>query len=76
MIPSERNFTVVSTGDTLKCIDAFTGTQFNTYRLGGMLVSGPVVTGDRATIVIRKGNTNHGIVLALPSFMQTSTFSA
>ena len=74
MIPAGKNFTVTSTNDTLRCIDAFTGTQYNTYRISGTLVSGPVVTGDRVTIVVKKGNTNFGIVLKLPTFMQTSTF--
>lgn len=70
----EKNFTVVSDGITLKCIDANTGTQYNTYRINGTLVSGPIVTGDRATIVVKRSNTNFGEVLKLPSFMLTSTF--
>lgn len=76
MIPGEKNFTVVGSNNSLKCIDAFTGTQYNTYHINGTLVSGPVVTGDRVTIVVRRGDTNHGIVLKLPSFMQTSVFRA
>lgn len=71
---SDKNFTVVGDGVTLKCIDANTGTQYNTYRINGTLVSGPVVTGDRVTIVVRQGNVNMGRVLKLPSFMLTSTF--
>lgn len=74
MIPAGKNFTVTSTNNTLRCVDAFTGTQYNTYRINGTLVSGPVVTGDRVTIVIKRGSTNYGIVLKLPTFMQTSTF--
>lgn len=71
---NEKLYTVISDGTVLKCIDAITGTQFNTYRLNGTLVSGPIVTGDRVTIVVRKSNTNFGQVLKLPSFMLTSTF--
>lgn len=67
-------FTVTSDGTTLKCIDAKTGNQFNTLRLNGTLVSGPIVTGDRVTVVIRQGNTNFGKVFKLPSFLLTSTF--
>ena len=74
MIPVQKNFTVTSTNNSLRCIDANTGTQYNEYRFSGMLVSGPIVTGDRATIVIRRGNTNLGIVLKLPTFVLTSTF--
>lgn len=70
----DKNYTVIASGNTLKCVDANTGMQHNTYRFDGILVSGPIVTGDRATVVIRRGNTNYGIVLKLPSFMQTSTF--
>jgi outer membrane protein assembly factor BamB len=71
---NEKLYTVVSDGTVLRCIDANTGTQFNTYRLNGTLVSGPVVTGDRVTIVVRRSNSNFGQVLKLPSFMLTSTF--
>jgi hypothetical protein len=70
----EKNFTVVNDGTTLKCIDANTGTQYNTYRYNGTLISGPVVTGDRVTVVVRRSNSNFGEVLKLPSFMLTSTF--
>jgi hypothetical protein len=71
---NEKIFTVVGDGTSLRCIDALTGTQYNVYRYNGTLVSGPIVTGDRATIVLRRGNTNFGEVLKLPSFMLTSTF--
>jgi hypothetical protein len=73
-MPNEKIFTVVSDGTSLRCIDALTGTQYNTYRYNGTLISGPIVTGDRATVVLRRSNTNFGEVLKLPSFMLTSTF--
>jgi len=78
MAQSDRNYTVSigNDGQSLKCIDAGTGLLHNTYRYNGMLVSGPIVTGDRCTIVVRRGSTNYGIVLRLPSFLLTSTFSA
>lgn len=71
-------FTVAPGADnqSLKCIDANTGVVHNSYRFVGTLVTGPVVTGNRVTIVIRSGNTNIGHVLALPSFLLTSTFQA
>lgn len=74
----EKIFTVTigSDNQSLKCIDASTGIMHNTYRFVGSIVSGPVVTGDRVTIVLRRGNTNHGEVLKIPSFMLTSTFQA
>lgn len=67
-------YTVTSTSNALKCIDAMTGNLINMYRFTGTLVSGPIVTGDRVTIVVRRGTTNTGIVLKLPSLLQTSTF--
>jgi len=74
MIPTQKNFTVTGSNNVLRCVDAFTGTQYNSYRINGTLISGPVVTGDRVTIVVKRGTTNTGIVLKLPTFMQTSTF--
>lgn len=73
---NQKIFTVSIGTDnqSLRCIDAATGIMHNTYRFVGTLVSGPVVTGDRVTIVVRRGNTNHGIVLNLPNLLVTSTF--
>lgn len=73
---ADKIFTVTQGSDsqTLKCIDANTGMIYNTYRFVGTVASGPVVTGDRVTIILRRGNTYHGEVLKLPSFMLTSTF--
>lgn len=78
MTGNDRNYTVTigNDGQSLKCIDASTGLMHNTYRYNGILTSGPIVTGDRCTIVVRRGGTNYGIVLKLPSFLLTSTFSA
>lgn len=74
----ERNFavTVGSDNQSLKCIDALTGIIHNTYRFVGTIVSGPVVTGDRVTFVVKKGPTSTGYVLRLPSLLVTSTFQA
>lgn len=76
LTPSKKNYTVVSTGTMLRCIDATTGNLVNTHRIDGTMVSGPVVTGDRVTLVVRKGNTNTGYVLKVPSLLRTSTFRA
>lgn len=76
LAPTKKNYTVVSTGTMLRCIDAGTGNLVNTHRIDGTLVSGPVVTGDRVTLVVRKNNTNTGYVLKLPSLLRTSTFRA
>ncbi|NBO99002.1 MAG: hypothetical protein EBU90_02570 [Proteobacteria bacterium] len=73
-VSGEKIYTVIASGNTLKCVDAATGMQHNTHRFDGTIVSGPIVTGDRVTVVIRRGDTNYGIVFKLPSFLQTSTF--
>jgi len=71
-----KTYTVIHSGNMLRCIDAITGNLVNTYRYDGMLVSGPIVTGDRVTIVVKKGNTSSGYVLKMPSLLRTSTFRA
>lgn len=70
-----KNYTVTLSGPNgLKCIDANTGVLQNSMRFVGDLISGPVVTGDRVTIVIKKGNTNFGYVYKLPNFLLSTTF--
>ena len=71
----QKNYTVTITGnDGLKCIDANTGVLQNSMRFVGTLISGPIVTGDRVTIVVKKGNTNFGYVYKLPNFLLATTF--
>lgn len=71
----QKIYTVVPTGTNgLKCVDANTGILQNSMRYTGVLVSGPVVTGDRVTIVVKKGNTNFGYVYKLPNFLLLTTF--
>jgi len=68
-------YAVVDNGTELRCIDARTGMLKNVYRYDGVLASGPIVTGDRATVVIKKINTNTGMVFILPNFTLSATFS-
>ena len=67
-------YTVVADGKTLRCIDAESGVPVNTYTVNGDIVSGPIVTGDRATVVIRKGGINQGLVFKIPTLYVVSTF--
>lgn len=70
----ERNYTVVADRNMLKCIDAESGIPVNTHRVDGDVVSGPIVTGDRATVVVRKNNLNQGLVFKIPALYVVSTF--
>ena len=68
-------YAVVDNGTELRCIDAKTGALRNVYRYDGVLASGPIVTADRCTVVIKKINTNSGMVFTLPNFTLTATFA-
>ena len=74
MKQKQRMYTVVADGKTLRCIDAESGVPVNTYTVNGDIVSGPIVTGDRATVVIRKGGINQGLVFKIPTLYVVSTF--
>jgi sRNA-binding regulator protein Hfq len=67
-------YTVVADGKTLRCIDAESGVPVNTYTVNGDVISGPIVTGDRATVVVRKGGINQGLVFKIPTLYVVSTF--
>jgi sRNA-binding regulator protein Hfq len=67
-------YTVVADGKTLRCIDAESGVPVNTYTVNGDITSGPIVTGDRATVVVRKGGINQGLVFKIPTLYVVSTF--
>jgi len=74
MKQKQRMYTVVADGKTLRCIDAESGVPVNTYTVNGDVVSGPIVTGDRATVVVRKGGINQGLVFKIPTLYVVSTF--
>lgn len=74
MKQKQRMYTVVADGKVLKCIDAESGVPVNKHTVDGDVVSGPIVTGDRATVVIRKGGINQGLVFKIPALYVVSTF--
>jgi len=74
MKQKQRMYTVVADGKTLRCIDAESGVPVNTYTVNGDVISGPIVTGDRATVVVRKGGINQGLVFKIPTLYVVSTF--
>ena len=74
MKQKHKIYTVVASGRTLRCIDAESGVPVNTHTVDGDVVSGPIVTGDRATVVISKGGINQGLVFKIPALYVVSTF--
>jgi len=74
MKQKQRMYTVTVDGRNLKCIDVESGAPVNTYTVNGDVVSGPIVTGDRATVVVRKGGINQGLVFKIPTLYVVSTF--
>lgn len=69
-------YTVILDGDILKCIDTSTGMTAGSINMVGTMNSGPIVTGDRCTVVIKDYTGTHGKVYKLPSFNIVTTFSA
>ena len=69
-------YSVIIDGELLKCIDTANGTVLGTTNLIGSIVSGPIVTGDRCTMVFGSYMGNQGRVFKLPSFNVVTTFGA
>jgi hypothetical protein len=69
-------YTVILDGELLKCIDTSSGMVIGSMNIIGNLSSGPIVTGDRCTVVINNYTGTQGRVFKLPSFEVVTTFSA
>lgn len=69
-------YTVILDGDMLRCIDTSTGAIVGSINIIGSLNSGPIVTGDRCTVVIKNYMGTQGKVYKLPTFDVVTTFSA
>ncbi len=69
-------YTVILDGDLLRCIDTSTGAIVGSINIIGDLNSGPIVTGDRCTVVIKNYMGTQGKVYKLPTFDVVTTFSA
>lgn len=67
-------YTVIAEKDKFKCIDTSNGMTVNIFTFNGEIVSGPVVTGDRMTVVVKSGSGLIGRVFSLPNFSIVSTF--
>lgn len=67
-------YTATADNEVLKTIDTSSGATVATIHLPGQLVSGPIVTGDRVTIVVKKGSTSTGYVYKIENLQVVSTF--
>ena len=69
-------YTVIVEGDFLKCIDTSSGAIVGSINVIGKVLSGPMVTGDRCTVVFNSYMGNQGKVYKLPYFNVVTGFSA
>lgn len=68
-------YTVVPDGDKLKCYETQSGSIAGYYSFEGELLNGPIVTGDRVTVVIKTVSGKTGRIFSLPSFGSISSFN-
>lgn len=71
--PKKMIYTVVVSGDQLRCLDAETSGIQGSFSPAGRIVSGPVVTGDMCTVVIEGPTGRQARTFRLPSFSQVSS---
>jgi hypothetical protein len=69
-------YSVIVDGNLLKCIDTSNGVVLGAINILGEVVSGPIVTDDRCTIVFKNNCGRKGNVFKLPSFNLSSSFDA
>lgn len=56
-------------------IDAKTGNTVNRFNLPGILVNGPVISGDTCSIMVRHNNVQTGYIIKLPAGNIINRFS-
>lgn len=69
-------YAVILDGELLKCVDTSNGAILGSINIVGNIVSGPIVTGDRCTLIVNNYMGIQGKVFKLPSFNVVTTFSA
>jgi hypothetical protein len=70
-------YTVVHSGkNVINIIDLRKNAIINRISFQGTLINGPIVVGDRCTIVTKVGNSQRGLVIKLPSGSVIDRFSA
>ena len=68
-------YAVVVDGERLKCFDTSSGGTEGVYAFSGTVCNGPVVTGDRATVVFETAAGKVAKVFGLPAFNQITAFT-
>jgi hypothetical protein len=68
-------YTVIVDSDKLKCYDTQDGSLQGTLTFIGKVVNGPVVTGDRVTVVLETASGRQGRIYGLPLLNAVSTFN-
>ena len=58
----------------LNIIDATTGRILNVILYNGDIINGPIVVGDRCTLVVKKGNIRDGHIYKLPTGRLLQTY--
>lgn len=72
---NNKVYTVIVDGDKLKCYDTQTGSIQSAYTFNGSVANGPIITGDRVTVVFETPTGKVGRILSLPNFNQVSSFN-
>lgn len=57
----------LSSDNTLSIVDIRRNAVINRVKVRGVVTNGPVVLGDRCTVMIKDGSTGRGLVFKLPS---------
>jgi hypothetical protein len=71
----DKIYTVIVDSDKLKCYDTQTGSVQGTLTFNGRVINGPVVTGDRVTVVFETASGRQGRIYSLPLLNAVSTFN-
>lgn len=71
----DKVYTVVIDGDKLKCYDTQTGSIQGALTFNGTVANGPIVTGDKVTVVFDTPTGKMGRVYTLPNFNQVTAFN-
>jgi len=71
----DKVYTVVPDSDKLKCYDTQFGSMQGMITFDGSIVNGPIVTGDRVTVVFDTPTGKVGKIYSLPSLNQITTFN-
>jgi hypothetical protein len=69
-------YTVIVDKDHLKCLDTSNGSIMGSTNFIGTVLSGPIVTEDRCTVVFDSYMGRKGKIFKLPSFSTVSSFDA